>query len=451
MGNFLGNLKEFCKKFFCMTNTSQINEEHVNKQSLHDPLFRTATNSRDFQYKSDLVRNRKLSQNSESSKSSKKFNLLDDKTKNFKISLRDFEVIKTLGKGSFGKVLLAKSNIDHLYYAMKVLKKKMLEQKKQINHTRTEREILEKIKHPFIVRLFFAFQTAEKLYLITEFIPGGEIFYHLRRAGCFNEERTKFYICEIVLALEYLHRKNIIYRDLKPENVLLSKDGHIKLTDFGLSKILSTNFEPNNEMNSSSKNLGIINKYTSGAQFSHDSEPSRAYTICGTPEYLAPEILLGKGYNKSIDWWSLGALMYEMLVGHSPFKENKHKLDIKTYYKVIEPHKNISKNALDLIKKLLNTDSSQRLGSSEKDAEEIKSHPFFAGVNWRGVIEGSIRSPFIPLLRHSEDLSNFDSNFTKEDPHSIDNDRFNLFPSNNYKTSESQTYLDFSYIHKDFN
>jgi protein-serine/threonine kinase len=451
MGNFFQNVKKLCQKLFCTCDSKDSEEDEViHPNSLNDPFFtnKNSTDENNFNYKIQQTGRTFYSSYTQSSKISKNINSLPgDKNVTNKITLQDFQVIKTLGKGSFGKVLLVKSTIEEgKYYAMKVLKKSMLKQKKQIDHTKTEREILEKIKHPFIVRLYFAFQTNEKLFLLTEFISGGEIFFHLRKAGCFSEERTRFYISEIVLALEYLHKKNIIYRDLKPENVLLNKDGHIKLTDFGLSKILSQTIKPPETQTESVQNNNL-----NTSNITNQSKHNRAFTICGTPEYLAPEILLGKGYNKSVDWWSMGALMYEMLVGYSPYKENKHRLEVKTYFKTIEPHRNLSNNAYDLIKKLLNTDYHQRLGASDTDAEEIKAHPFFNGLNWKNVYDCKIKSPFVPLVRHTEDLSNFDSHFTKEDPYSCEGEKFNLFPSSHNTTHDSQkTYKDFTFIHKDF-
>ncbi len=306
-----------------------------------------------------------------------------------KPSLNDFKIIKTLGKGSFGRVLLVSNTNDSNYYAMKVLKKSFIKKHNQVANTKVERKILEVVCHPFIVRLHYAFQTSQKLYFVCEYMAGGEIFYHLRKEGCFSEERTKLYICEIILALEYLHKKGIIYRDLKPENILLDKDGHLKLTDFGLSKILSD-----------------------------ENSNNRTFTICGTPEYLAPEVLSGSGYDKSVDWWSLGALMFEMLVGFSPFKENKRKLDIKVYGKPLVRHQKFSERAFSLIQSLLQIDPAKRIGSSVTDSEEIKNHPFFENINWANVYNKSISPKFKPYLQDENDLSNFDRMFTEEDPFS---------------------------------
>jgi serine/threonine protein kinase len=333
-------------------------------------------------------------------------------SRNELITLQDFKIIKTIGKGSFGKVLMVQNQKNKKYYAMKILKKGLLRKQNQVFHTKTEREILERINHPFIVRLQYAFQTQEKLFIITEYMQGGELYYHLRKDHCFNENRTRFYAAEIVLALEYLHRNRIIYRDLKPENILLDKTGHIKLTDFGLSKIITD-----------------LDK------------DEKAYTLCGTPEYLAPEILLEGGYDRAVDWWSLGTVIYEMLVGYSPLKENKTKLDLETYKKPLEKHRNLSAKAFDLISKLLTLDPKSRLGSGPRDAEEVKEHEFFSSVNWKNVYDRKIKPPYRPLIRSELDFSNFDQIFLEEDPNSC---------TTQVLTTTTEQYDNFSYIRKDF-
>merc|ERR1719355_539271 len=204
-------------------------------------------------------------------------------------NLDDFVLKKVLGKGSYGKVMLVKHKLDEsTVFAMKMLRKENVIKRNQVEHTQTERAVLETVSHPFIVTLFYAFQTPKKLYFVLEFCPGGELFFHLSRAGRFSEGRCKFYSAELLLAIGYLHSLNIIFRDLKPENILLDGDGHAQLTDFGLSK------------------EGIEDNFS-------------AKTMCGTPEYLAPEILDKRGHGKAVDWYSLGALMYEMLTGLPPF------------------------------------------------------------------------------------------------------------------------------------
>jgi serum/glucocorticoid-regulated kinase 2 len=201
-----------------------------------------------------------------------------------KVNLDDFELLSLIGKGTYGKVYQVKKKDTGRIYALKALNKESLIARHQVTHTKTERKVLQEIDHPFIVSLKYAFQTPKKVYMVMEFFNGGELFFHMKNERRFNEERAAFYGAQIVLALEYLHEKNIIYRDLKPENVLLDDQGFVKLTDFGLSIQLKTADE-------------------------------LAKTICGTPEYVAPEVLKGKGYSKPVDWWTLGALLFELMTG----------------------------------------------------------------------------------------------------------------------------------------
>lgn len=329
-----------------------------------------------------------------------------------RVSLRDFEIIKVIGRGSFGRVLLVKSHLDQNLYAMKVLSKDKLLKTNQIFHTKTEREIMERVSHTFIVRMHFAFQSEYKLYLVTEFMQGGELFFHIQNNGPFDEDQTRMYTCEIILALEYLHKKKIIYRDLKPENVLLGIDGHIKITDFGLSKLYL--------------------------------DDDKAYTICGTPEYLAPEILLGKGYDKTVDWWSLGILLYEMLLEGSPYRK-KNILDIKNYMQPLEIKEGlISPEARDLILGLLRVDPSERLGFGDADAAEIKSHPFFSEINWDSILEKKVEPKFIPNIKDNLDLEYFDKAFTEESV----NDFKDIVKGNKYRNRNLFVYENFSFILK---
>ena len=302
-----------------------------------------------------------------------------------KVVRGDFDEMKVLGKGSFGKVLLVRYKKNQKLYAMKILKKAVIMKNNEEIHTKTERKILAKINHPFIVSLYFAFQDEKKLYLITEFMQGGELFYHLHRERFFSNERTQFYAAEIVLALDHLHKNNCIYRDLKPENVLLDKDGHIKLADFGLSKIML------------------------------EKNKAKAFTLCGTPDYLAPEILEDKGYDKTVDWWSLGALIYEMLVGYSPFKMKKgEQLNIEKYKEPVPLHNHFTPEAKMIITDLLVVEPSKRLGYGSNGTETIKKHPFFKDINWEELYNKKVEPEFVPKIFNELDLGNFDKFFTNE-------------------------------------
>ena len=302
-----------------------------------------------------------------------------------KVVRGDFDEMKVLGKGSFGKVVLVRFKKNQKLYAMKILKKAMIMKNNEETHTKTERKILAKINNPFIVSLYFAFQDEKKLYLITEFMQGGELFYHLHREKFFSNERTQFYAAEIVLALDHLHKNNCIYRDLKPENVLLDKDGHIKLADFGLSKIML------------------------------EKSKAKAFTLCGTPDYLAPEILENKGYDKTVDWWSLGALIYEMLVGYSPFKMKKgEQLNIEKYKEPVPLYNHFTPEAKMIITDLLVVEPNKRLGYGSNGTENIKKHPFFKNINWDDLYNKKVEPEFVPKIFNELDLGNFDKFFTNE-------------------------------------
>ena len=218
-----------------------------------------------------------------------------------KIDLKDFQVIRLLGKGSFGKVVLVKRFDSDKIYAMKIINKNLINTQTKVNHTKIERIILEKLNHPFIAKLQYAFQQENHLYLITEFLQGGDLFFHLTREKCFKEVKVKFYAAQIFLAIDYLHKNGYIYRDLKPENILLDNKGYIKLTDFGLCKLVT--------------NENINEKYT----------------ICGTLSYIAPEILMGKSYDYSVDWFSFGVVIYVLLCGEYPFESKKNQNMMKKY------------------------------------------------------------------------------------------------------------------------
>ncbi|CAG9319031.1 unnamed protein product [Blepharisma stoltei] len=299
------------------------------------------------------------------------------------VSMENFTLLSCIGKGSYGKVLLVRKKDTGELLAMKMLKKDYIASRNQIEHTRTERNVLEKVNHPYIVKLKYAFQNPKKLYFVLEYCPGGELFFHLSRAQRFDEARACFYASCIVLALEHLHRLNIVYRDLKPENILIDAEGYAKITDFGLSK---ENISGNTGANS----------------------------FCGTPEYLAPEVLRKVGHGKAVDWWSLGALIYEMLTGLPPFYTRDRE---KLFNSILNSELNfpsyISPAARDLLQGLFIKDPSQRLGSGPTDSEEIKSHPWFAAVDWVKLLNRESPPSFIPNVVRDHGLNNFEEEFKR--------------------------------------
>jgi protein-serine/threonine kinase len=344
-------------------------------------------------------------------------NLLDVKDDNsieIKITIKDFQKIKLLGKGSFGEVFLVKYIKTNKIYAMKILDKNKVIEGGQVEHTKIERDLLVNINCPFIVEIKFAFQDKENLYIITEFLQGGELFFHLHKEKRFTNDKAKFYVAEIVVAIEYLHKKKIVYRDLKPENVLISDTGHVKLTDFGLSKIFKKSKE-------------------------------KAYTICGTPQYLAPEVILSEnGYDSTIDWWSLGCVLYELLIGRAPYRICLgDSLNEDLYKKKILIPDYVCEDAKDLITKLLVIEPKKRLGYGENGAKKIKHHPFFKGINWDDVWNQKLNPPFIPDLKDETDLSYFDTVFTNEQVSGSNSDISGL--SMDCNTFKGFTYVTDSY------
>ena len=328
----------------------------------------------------------------------------------YKLTFHDFEKLKILGRGSFGEVLLVKLKATGKYYAMKILTKKKVKLRKQEVHTKTERDLMVKINCPFIVNIKFAFQDVVNLYIITEFMQGGEMFFHLRKARKFSNEKTKFYIVEIVLALEFLHKNKMLYRDLKPENIMIDSNGHIKLTDFGLSKMVTKSKE-------------------------------KAFTICGTAQYLAPEILTESGYDSSVDWWSMGCVMYEMLVGSAPFRIPKNGPPKVEYYmrKVYLPDY-VTPEAKDLIKQLLIPDPKKRLGYGVDGAKKIKEHKYFDNIDWDDAWNQKLTPPFVPELNGETDLRYFDKTFTNK---KIEGSRVSLVPGS---IAPSNDFKGFTYI-----
>ncbi|RXW24432.1 hypothetical protein EST38_g1404 [Candolleomyces aberdarensis] len=301
------------------------------------------------------------------------------------LSVDDFELMTVIGKGSFGKVMQVRKRDTGRIYALKTIRKAHIVSRNEITHTLAERLVLAQVDSPFIVPLKFSYQSEQKLYLVLAFVNGGELFHHLQREHTFNEERARFYSAELLLALEHLHELDVVYRDLKPENILLDYNGHIALCDFGLCKL---NMKENEKTN----------------------------TFCGTPEYLAPEILSGNGYDKTIDWWTLGVLLYEMIHGLPPFyDENTDKMYEHILNKPLEFGDEFSSEARAILTGLLNRDPSRRLGVN--GAEDIKRHPFFHNhIDFKLLAQKKIRPPFKPSVVSPVDVSNFDTVFTEEAP-----------------------------------
>ncbi|KAK4128678.1 kinase-like protein [Parathielavia appendiculata] len=298
----------------------------------------------------------------------------------------DFQILRLIGKGTFGQVYQVRKKDTKRIYAMKVLSKKVIVQKKEVAHTVGERNILVRTAmsdSPFIVGLKFSFQTPSDLYLVTDYMSGGELFWHLQKDGKFEEKRAKFYIAELILAIQHLHENDIVYRDLKPENILLDANGHIALCDFGLSK---ANLTKNDTTN----------------------------TFCGTTEYLAPEVLLDEsGYTKMVDFWSLGVLVFEMCCGWSPFyaEDTQQMYKNIAFGKVRFPRDTLSLEGRNFVKGLLNRNPKHRLGATN-DAEELKQHAFFADIDWDALSKKLITPPFKPQLKNDTDVSYFDPEFT---------------------------------------
>lgn len=298
-------------------------------------------------------------------------------------TLADFERLKVIGKGSFGKVLLVRKKQTKRVYAIKVLSKRLIVARNEVEHTRSEKSILMKLECPFLVALHYVFETPAKLYFVMDYINGGELFFHLHKEKKFSEERVRFYAAEIVAGLDYLHAAGVIYRDLKPENLLLTNEGHLVMTDFGLSK------------------EGL-----------HDDEDQTA-TYCGTPEYLAPEILSGGSYTKAVDWWAFATLVYEMLTGLPPFYSD----DVQTMYNkvlsadlALPPPPAMSTEAGDMLQRLLERDPVLRLAQ----ASAIKQHAFFAPIDFHLLLQRRLQPPWVPDVKGEDDTRNIDETFLQE-------------------------------------
>eukprot|EP01088_Endostelium_zonatum_P011985 TRINITY_DN26150_c0_g1_i1.p1 TRINITY_DN26150_c0_g1~~TRINITY_DN26150_c0_g1_i1.p1 ORF type:complete len:490 (+),score=122.94 TRINITY_DN26150_c0_g1_i1:115-1584(+) len=298
-----------------------------------------------------------------------------------KVTEADFEKIVIIGRGSFGKVYLVRRKGEQKVFAMKVLNKADVEERNEIAHARAENSILRKLNCPFLVKMHYAFQSADQLYFVMDYVNGGELFFHLQKEGRFAEDRVRFYVAEIVIGLEYLHSASIIYRDLKPENLLLSSDGHIIMTDFGISK------------------EGLA------------SGDDRTGTFCGTPEYLAPEVLKQEKYTKAVDWWSLGTLMYEMLSGLPPFYSEEVQ---NMYYNIINTQLVMPKGTNEVTQSLLAGFLEKNPADRLSDPDKIKAHPFFKGIDWDRLSRKECAPPFKPDVKSEDDISQIAPEFIQD-------------------------------------
>jgi serine/threonine protein kinase len=300
------------------------------------------------------------------------------------ISLTDFEIIRTIGRGTYGVVQLVRSRRDRGLYAMKTMSKQLLAENDQIDQVMAERAVLLKTAHPFLVSAHFTFQSDTNVFLVLDYVPGGELFGRLKEEKKFSEPRACLYAAEIMLGLGHLHSIGIIYRDLKPENILVDREGHLKLTDFGLVK---------SSMDASSTTT----------------------TFCGTPEYIAPEVLQQKPYTMAVDWWSFGILVFEMMAGLPPFyDENTNRMYRAIMHDPVKFPARMSPEAQDLIGKLLDRNPATRLGGGPQDYKEIMLHPFFAELDWDDLHAKRVTPEWVPVIRADTDVSNFDRQFTSE-------------------------------------
>ncbi|PWA00532.1 hypothetical protein BB558_003432 [Smittium angustum] len=341
-----------------------------------------------------------------------------------RLGAQDFQTLKIIGRGAFGEVRLVQQRDSGSIYAMKMLRKSDMIKKDQLAHVRAERDILAEANSDWVVQLYFSFQDEQRLYLIMEFLPGGDLMTMLIKYDIFPEDVTRFYMAECILAIEDVHRLGFVHRDIKPDNILIGRDGHIKLSDFGLStgfhrqhdssyyrKLMeNVNKQQKDNTDTISSQREIMLTFSSREKLMTWKKNRRqlAYSTVGTPDYIAPEILLQQGYDKACDWWSLGAIMYECLIGYPPFcSEPSH----ETYRKIIHwkeflvfpndvPTSNVSVN---LIRSLL-CDREFRLGRD--GANQIKQHPFFHGVVWTD-LRSQTQPPWMPKLKSITDTSHF--------------------------------------------
>jgi serine/threonine protein kinase len=305
------------------------------------------------------------------------------------MSIDNFKLISVLGRGHFGKVILSQYRNTGEYFAIKALKKGDIIARDEVESLLSEKRIFEvanSIRHPFLVNLFACFQTEAHVCFVMEYAAGGDLMMHIH-ADVFSETRAVFYAACVVLGLQYLHENKIIYRDLKLDNLLLDTEGYVKIADFGLCK----------------EGMGF---------------GDRTGTFCGTPEFLAPEVLTETSYTRAVDWWGLGVLIFEMLVGESPFPgdDEEEVFDSIVNDEVRYP-RFLTLESIAIMRRLLRKSPDRRLGSSERDAEDVKKQAFFRHIQWDELLHRRIPPPFVPTVHSMEDVSNFDEEFTSEKPH----------------------------------
>lgn len=312
--------------------------------------------------------------------------------KSEELTLNDFERLRTLGRGAFGRVILVKSIKDGDVYALKVLSKIEVIKMKQLENVMNEKQILAACNYPFIVRLHHTFKDNSYLYMALEFVMGGEMFSLLRSMRRFPDKMVKFYATQVVLAFEYLHELTIAYRDLKPENLLITADGFLKVADLGFAKMIP--------------------------------KDKRTWTLCGTPDYMAPEIIMSRGYHCAVDWWAFGVLLYEMTAGLPPFMHNDQ---MKTFESIVVGKvkftKHFGSDLSNLISNLIQTDLSRRYGNLKNGIADIKKHRYFSDIDWLKIYNKQIEPPHKPKVKGDIDTSHFDK-YEEETLKIADTDRF---------------------------
>jgi len=354
-----------------------------------------------------------------------------------KVTLRDFTLIKTIGKGAFGKVVICRCKKDQKVYAMKQMKKKEMRKKNQVAHIKAERDVLALANSDWVVRLAYSFQDRKNLYLIMEFLAGGDLMTVLMKKDILEEPVTRFYIAELALAIHHVHGLNYIHRDLKPDNILLDSEGHVKLTDFGLSKSFQAKASPfleRYELKQLEEKEDVATVARTAQDWKGNAKTrERAYSTVGTPDYIAPEVFAQQGYGKECDWWSLGVIMYECLVGYPPFYADDPMTtcrQIINFRKTLEfPTSGVlSPAAIDLLKGLICA-VDQRLTFAQ-----IKAHRFFQGVDWDGIRDAA--APAKPELTGETDTRHFDDFPDEQEYLSSDEDENDDFLGFTYKLVE---------------